>query len=210
MELHNPMMCSRLPLFTHVVRPVQRRLKTKANNPVCPALKSEKKPFVDEVNKGTLEVACTQNIEPPLKKNKLDPKEIKPSSDVCLKSSPATVKTEAIYPDVFKYLYSNVTKYPITQTSPEGLPNTVDNEQKLLTTKNMAAKKIFMRTEAEKTEAHRKADETTVINKTPEVENLLSQPNKSNAKMMKDVEMSQPEEAVNHQLISDSRRLKIY
>ncbi|KAJ8709833.1 hypothetical protein PYW08_009837 [Mythimna loreyi] len=63
MELHNPMMChqSRLPLFTHVVRPVQHRLKRKANNPVCPALKSEKKLLANEVNKATLEVACNQN-----------------------------------------------------------------------------------------------------------------------------------------------------
>ncbi|KAJ8709832.1 hypothetical protein PYW08_009836 [Mythimna loreyi] len=63
MELHNPMMChqSRLPLFAHVVRPAQRRLKRKANNPVYPALKSEKKSLVNEVNKATLEVACNQN-----------------------------------------------------------------------------------------------------------------------------------------------------
>ncbi|KAJ8709821.1 hypothetical protein PYW08_009825 [Mythimna loreyi] len=146
-------------------------------------------PFADTLNKRTIEVVSNKNTEQPLKKMKVDLKEFKPNSGACLMNNSATVKPDAICLGVSSHLPSNVTKLPIIRTPPKGLLNSFNNEQKFI---KPVKTEFLMQTETKNAEINRKRDGAAALNNTSEVENSQEQPIRSDPKIMKDGEMTQP------------------
>ncbi|KAJ8715743.1 hypothetical protein PYW07_010225 [Mythimna separata] len=171
---------ARFPLFGCVALSLKNQ-----NKPVRPTLKSGKRPLQSELNKGKL--GCKNTIQPPLKKNKPDLKELKSrSGGVYLKSSSAPVNFEAFFPDILSYLSRDVAQYPVIQTSANGLLNQLVNDEQIsVDPTEEAVEKFLMQAKTKKAEDNREKDEVIVTNNVTKEENLELQPIKSDVKRMK-------------------------
>ncbi|KAG6455712.1 hypothetical protein O3G_MSEX009363 [Manduca sexta] len=159
-------------------------------------VKSEKRPFDEELNK-IAEEAIKKEMEQPLKKKKLNLQEYKLRRGVNSNNSSATVSPEAIFPDIPSPSNLDKTKSIVTLTPPNGANSTEKaiNEapKKIFDPIREASRKILMNTKKQKAEAMRKRDEDIVMSKIPKVENLELQPLISDAEMLKIVGMAPAE-----------------